>query len=106
MRFSNGLLKSFEGPFEGLIFYAQPAEDVLNRVQFKIFTWHGAESGENWEQGGWWHFNSVLWDEDQVHLYTEVTTMGAELTDSYAWPELAEERAEQRAEDLMSETLY
>ena len=100
MQFSNGLLKSLKGPFEGMIFYAQPVEDVLNRVQFKVYTWHGAETEEDWQQGGWWHFNSVIWDEERVHLYTEVTSIGAELVDSYSWPKLSEDLTEQRAEEL------
>lgn len=100
MPFSNGLLKSNKGPFADKIFYPDPQEDALNRVGFRLITWQGAEEPGEWEQGGWWHFDSILWDESGVHVYTEVTTQGAELHASFPWPELGEDEDERRREDL------
>jgi hypothetical protein len=100
VRYTQGLLKSTTGPFSGLIFYAQPEPDVLNRVQFRIYTWHGEESTEDWEQGGWWHFNSIVWDESGISLFSEVTCFGAEMAAHYSWPAVSEEQEDLRRDDL------
>ncbi len=98
--FSKGFLKATEGPFAGLVFYPQDQEDAINRIHFRIFTWHGQESADDWEKGGWWHYDSILWDSEEVSIYTEVTCNGAELEAQYPWPELPDEENQLRWEEL------
>ena len=98
-----GITFATEGPFSGLPFYVEPKLDVLNRVQFRVLTWHG-KSDEDDGSGGWWHFDSIVHDREEITIYTEVTYMGGgEVVLTIPWSELDEDQEECRQCDLAEE---
>ena len=96
-----GLAQARAGPFGSKIFYVEPVQDVLNRIQFRVLTWQGPEDDDG--GGGWWHFDSIVQDSDGIKVFTEVTYGGAELALEIPWPGLDEALEEQRIEELYDE---
>jgi hypothetical protein len=98
---SAGIALAQKGPFAGHAFYVEPNLDVLNRVQFRVITWHGKSDEDG--GGGWWHFDSIVHDREAITLYTEVTETGAEGHSVVRWTSLDDERDEERQEQLADE---
>lgn len=69
--------------FNGKPAFLEFEDDVLMRIAFRIFIWQGESEGDEYESGGWWHFDSgILEPTGELNLYTEVTSSGYELEDS------------------------
>lgn len=98
---ANGLAQAQSGPFGSKVFYVEPVQDVLNRIQFRVLTWQGSEDEDG--GGGWWHFDSIVQDSDGIKVFTEVTYGGAELALEIPWPDLDGALDEQRLEELYDE---